>query len=282
MSVAPWWCNGAGHEAVVGPLLLHDAQGEQIAHSGARVLDLKMSTTSGGQVVIKEKFAVANVNAVIMSLGRLLRAGWSLRTQDHKHYLYNGSDEVEIQLRRNTMVVPAVVRAIGLVDRGPLPVVLEEITAGGGQGWHVLPSGLPVLIARQVEEIPGGELAWNAADWPWVAVFVRVGNKERACAQGDVWAQVLTKKVEDFLEEEKVLRRLDESLQGPHDVVVFFHVDVLPPDLLSYPKNFFDDEDAQEEPFAPTAEADGMDFVDENNEEGDYRPLQDGREREED
>jgi hypothetical protein len=29
-----------------------------------------------------------------------------------------------------------------------------------------------------------------------------------------------------------------------HDVVVFFHVDVLPPDLLSYPKNFFDDEDA--------------------------------------
>jgi hypothetical protein len=210
VSVAPWWCNGAGHEAVVGPLLLHDAQGEQIAHSGARVLDLKMSTTSGGQVVIKEKFAVANVNAVIMSLGRLLRAGWSLRTQDYKHYLYNGSDEVEIQLRKNTMVVPAVVRAIGLLDKGPLPVVLEEIAAGGGQGWHVLPSGLPVLIARQVEEIPGGESAWNAADWPWVAVFVRVGNKERGCAQGDVWAQVLTKKVEDFLEEEKVLRRLDD------------------------------------------------------------------------
>ena len=148
------------------------------------MLDLKMNTTRQTHVVIKEKFAVANVNAIILSLGRLLRAGWSLRTNNSKHYLYNGEDEVEIKLRRNTMVVPAVVRAIGMVDRGPLPVVLEELVAGGGHGWHVLPSGLPVLIGRQVEEIPGGESAWNADDWPWVAVFLRVGNKERPLCSG--------------------------------------------------------------------------------------------------
>ena len=102
-----------------------------------------MNTTRQTHVVIKEKFAVANVNAIIISLGRLLRAGWSLRTNNSKHYLYNGEDDVEIKLRRNTMVVPAVVRAIGMVDRGPLPVVLEEIEwptsahskASGGDPW---------------------------------------------------------------------------------------------------------------------------------------------------
>ena len=83
-----------------------------------------------------------------------------------------------------------------------------------------------------------------------------------------MWAQVLTKKVEDFVDEERRLERIDEELKGPHDVAVFFHVDVLPSDLLSYAKDFFDDPNEQGEPFTPGAEDNGMDFVDENNEEG--------------
>ena len=49
--------------------------------------------------------------------------------------------------------------AISLMDSGPLPPELEEFS--GHQGWHILPSGLPVLINNNVSEVPLKNSIWS-------------------------------------------------------------------------------------------------------------------------
>ena len=60
---------------------MQDAQGKRIYDKGARNLSLEVETGDGGHVVLKERFNIANVGSVILSLGRLLRNGWNLGSE---------------------------------------------------------------------------------------------------------------------------------------------------------------------------------------------------------
>ncbi|OLP88024.1 Creatine kinase, flagellar [Symbiodinium microadriaticum] len=89
-----------------------------------------VETGDGGHVVLKEW----------LELGERGRPA-----KDHNKW-----GEHPVALRRNTLVLSAVIGAISLMDSGPLPPELEEFS--GHQGWHILPSGLPVLINNNVSE----------------------------------------------------------------------------------------------------------------------------------
>ena len=78
VSVAPLRFGSFGTAAPSAGVVMQDAQGHRIAQHGSRVLDLDVGTLEGGKVTIREKFAIAKIEAVIVSLGRLMRQGWCL------------------------------------------------------------------------------------------------------------------------------------------------------------------------------------------------------------
>ena len=78
VSVAPLRFGSFGTAAPSAGVVMQDAQGHRIAQHGSRVLDLDGGTLEGGKVTIREKFAIAKIEAVIVSLGRLMRQGWCL------------------------------------------------------------------------------------------------------------------------------------------------------------------------------------------------------------
>ena len=242
---------------------MQDAQGRRIKECGSRIIDIEVAATDGAQVVIREKFAIAKIESVILSLGRLIRWGWSLGCFEGKPAIEKGGHVVPIKLRRNTLMITAAVSAIAARgpgfgvcalssydDLGRLPEPLENVASR--QGWHILENGLPVLVAHKVTELDLERSLWDMADWSWVAVFIRIDKAVRPPQVGDVWAQVLTLPTEKYEEAAKTIAELDEDLDGARDVVAMFHVAELPRDILSRPLDVFEGTgDDGQSPFVP-------------------------------
>ncbi|CAE7232609.1 unnamed protein product [Symbiodinium sp. CCMP2592] len=201
---------------------------EIVIDSGAdvqtRLLDLEVPTSTGETVCIREKFSIARISSV---------------------------------LRRNTLIVAATVsmvvaagleapleakaaRPINMLtfdDLGPLPKEVEACARR--PGWHVLPSGLPLLVQHRVTELEFEQSLWSQQDWPWLAIFARHEAADRLPQEGDVWLQVATMATEQFENAPKTLVDMDPDLDGPRDVMMLLHVEQLPKDLLSSPRDFF-------------------------------------------
>ena len=186
ISVAPLRLGRLGRESKASGVLMQDAQGWQIRECGSRVIDIEVETVEGTRVVVREKFAVARVESVILSLGRLLRWGWTLGCLDGRPTIERGGHIVPIKLRRNTLMITARVSAIASSapsaagirplntydDLGPLPKEIEGVASR--PGWHILSNGLPVQVAHRVTELDLERSLWDMEDWTWVAIFVRV------------------------------------------------------------------------------------------------------------
>ena len=229
ISVAPLRMAHLGQPAKRSGILMQDAQGKRIPEKESRVLEIEMETLENSPIRLKEKFCIAPVSSIIVSMGRLLRWGWSLGTCDGKPVIERGGHQVPIRLRRNTLTILATVASIAATtcagqghlppasqgeaagkatggprqvnmmtfdDLGRLPPQAEELV--GVPGWHILPSGLPLFVAHRVEEVNLEQSLWSGGDWAWLALFVRVEPATRLPEVGDVWIQALTAKVEDF------------------------------------------------------------------------------------
>ena len=151
ISVAPLRFGSFGAPARASNVTMQDAQGRKIKEHCSRTLDLEVETLQGDRVMIREKFAVAKIEALIVSLGRLLRRGWTLGTHHGKPTIEQGGHCIPVRLRRNTLTVLAMVSTIAVSacqavpddgphvralatfdDVGPLPGPLEELAAQGG------------------------------------------------------------------------------------------------------------------------------------------------------
>ena len=254
LSVAPLCYANKGEHAPMPKVIMQDAQGKRIHDKGARNLTLEVETATGDQIILKERFNIANVSSVILSLGRLLRNGWNLASEGGKQMITRDGVGIPVSLRRNTLVLSAIVAAISLMDSGPLPPELEEIT--GHQGWHIMPSGLPVLINNNVSEVPLENSIWSQDDWAWVTGFIRKEPANRLPVPGDVWVQAFSVTTEEFEHMGRSMKDLDEEFGERHDVVLLFHVDEIPKNLLSEPGEFFKDPEVNEPPFLPEADRD--------------------------
>ena len=269
ISVAPLRFSQLGAPASPTNVLMQDAQGRRIREHGSRVLDLDVTTLDNDKVTIREKFAIANIEAVIVSMGRLLRMGWCLGSSNGSPHIEQGGHRIPVRLRRNTLTVLAMVSAIATVvpgdathavrtlntfdDVGPLPSDLEQLA--GTPGWHILRSGLPVLVANGVEELDLEKLIWSEEDWPYLAVFVRADPADRKPREGDTWIQALTLTTAAYGDTPRVLSEIDPDFTGRRDVVILFHVEELPRNILTDPKDIFqEDESAYGMPFVPEGE----------------------------
>ena len=148
----------------------------------------------------------------------------------------NEEEEAELSERataQNT-TVPEPRRGINMLtfdDIGPLPPELEDVVQV--PGWHIVPSGLPVLVAHATEELELERSVWDVSDWCWLAVFVKIEASKGLPKAGDVWVQVMAMETESFEAAPKNLAEIDEELAGKHDTVVVLHVDELPKNLLT-------------------------------------------------
>ena len=127
VSVAPLCYSTKGCQATGPKIMMQDAQGRHIYDKGARNLTLEVTADDGTLVILRERFNIANVSSVILSLGRLLRSGWSLASRDGNPLITRGAVSIPVRLRRNTLLIAAVVAAISLMDSGLLPPELESL-----------------------------------------------------------------------------------------------------------------------------------------------------------
>ena len=263
ISVAPLHMANLGSPARRSGILMQDAQGKRVPEVESRVLDVELETLEGSQLLLREKFCLAPVASIIISMGRLLRWGWSLATCHGKPVIERGGHQF---LRRNTLTILATVASIAAsplpgpgaaeppgttAERAPRQVNMMTFTTwlgrlppeaeslAGNPGWHILPSGLPFFVAHRVEEINVEQSLWNDGDWAWLAIFVRVETATRLPEVGDVWVQVLTVTVEAVEDTPKILVELDSELDGRRDIAMVLHVEELAKDLLSNPVSVF-------------------------------------------
>ncbi|CAE7778784.1 unnamed protein product [Symbiodinium sp. CCMP2592] len=177
VSVAPLAYHRAGREAPATRIVMQDAQGRRIEERGVRILNLTVRTLENETITLKERFAIAAVNLVILSLGKLVRAGWTFpqchRPSDSKRWLHHSRRAAAKYLGEEAVESP---------------------------GWHILPSGLPFFVGHRAQEISLETSVWSTEDWGWLAIFVRKEEARRKPAHGDVWVQVWTGSSENFPE----------------------------------------------------------------------------------
>ena len=127
LQCAPMWCQGKGAKGQVVQAILHDAQGATIPSAGSRRLEIACKTHAGEPVVFKEEFVIGNVQNPLMSLGRLMRRGWTLATQNGQHFLSGGKAVVPKAKHLDICAVDSVEN-----PAGPVPEGLQEIKFGRG------------------------------------------------------------------------------------------------------------------------------------------------------
>ena len=92
---------------------------------------------------------------------------------------------------------------------------------------------------HRTTELEFEQTLWSQQDWTWLAVFARHEVAKRLPEPGDVWLQVATMETQKFEDAPKVLSEMDPDLAGPRDIIMLLHVEELPKDLLSHPRDIF-------------------------------------------
>ena len=264
VSVAPLHFRNFGCPTRRSGIVMQDAQGKQITEVDTRILEVGVQTLAGDEVTIKERFCIAKLRSTIISLGRLLRAGWLLGDEAGRPVIHKGPHKVPIRLRRNTLTVGAMIsevaapseeeeaeptekaghkkgtevpnteRGVNMLtfdDIGPLPPELEDVVQV--PGWHIVPSGLPVLVTHATEELSLNDsfgIPMIGVGWPCLSRLRPARACQKQATRGCRWS---------FETAPKALAEIDEELAGKHDTVVVLHVDELPKNLLTEPRDYF-------------------------------------------
>ena len=116
LSVMPraWLEAGIGAKTSGGPTVrMVDAQGGIMPNLGTRCVTVDL-----GQACVQEIFHASDVDTPLLSLGRLLKKGWSLAHGDNMLRLCNDEEEVAIPVsfKKNSLVIDAQVFAVQGVE----------------------------------------------------------------------------------------------------------------------------------------------------------------------
>ena len=110
VSVMPqsWLEQGVGEPlSQPGHVVMTDAQGNRMQNFGSRFLTLDF-----GPAVVQDEFFASAVHAPLVSLGKMIRQGWTLEHRSDNLCLVNEDAEIPVSFRRNSLVVRAQVFAV--------------------------------------------------------------------------------------------------------------------------------------------------------------------------
>ena len=63
---------------------LQDCQGRRLNVAGTRETEIEVMDTNGEMVTLRHKFLVGEVTSCLLSLGQLLKSGWTLDNDEHQ------------------------------------------------------------------------------------------------------------------------------------------------------------------------------------------------------
>ena len=157
LSVMPraWLEAGIGVESTGGPTVrMVDAQGGIMPNLGSRCVTLDL-----GQACVQEIFHASDVDTPLLSLGRLLKKGWSLSHLNNMLHLCNVEEEVAIPVsfKKNSLVIDAQVFAVQGVE---IPEH-QEVEAVGEQEAAVQALNQPRIIVQTTYNIHAQGPGWQ-------------------------------------------------------------------------------------------------------------------------
>ena len=126
-----------GHQASTsGDMYFVDAQGEPID-----VRNRRTATIICNGISLEEDFIVASVTSPLVSLGRLMRMGWHLTTDEHGMNLVRGSDRIAVGLKRNSLCIRGAIRVLQRPEGQSTPlrvITLTPTLSGMRWSWQKL------------------------------------------------------------------------------------------------------------------------------------------------
>ena len=109
---------------------LCDAQGRDIPVEGTRCVEIRLGTTSGKTMILKEKVAISSkVNQPILCYGRLMEQGFGINATEQSLVQHGSNTNVPIHMQNRSMAIVGQVRMISALDGAVVPCAVRAISA---------------------------------------------------------------------------------------------------------------------------------------------------------
>ena len=137
---------------------LCDAQGRQIPIEGNRLVEIRLPTSSGRSILLKERVAISTrVSQPILCFGHLLEQGFGIDGVEQALTHSSGAINIPLQLQNKSMTVMGHVRVLQQMPEPVLPQVIRMVRAEVRQelidstiGWSMNSSGC--VIGRHLSD----------------------------------------------------------------------------------------------------------------------------------
>ena len=177
-----------------------DAQGSPL-----EIQDVKTALVDLGIAKFKEQFIIADVTTPLLSLGHLLRAGWSLQHLNDELYLMKGHKKIPVHFRRNSLCVSG---QISLMSKKEEPKIsnirvltLQPVLSQLAAGWNEITPDLFAIKTVAPRHVDTTFCPSREATWLRTTLVLR-----------DKW------ELEEFAEPIGDLPSLDEPFEQPSKV----------------------------------------------------------------
>ena len=137
---------------------LCDAQGRQIPIEGSRLVEIRLPTSSGRSILLKERVAISSrVSQPILCFGHLLEQGFGIDGVEQGLTHSSGAINIPLQLQNKSMTVMVHARVSQQMPEPVLPQVIRMVCADVRQelvdstiGWSVNSAGY--IIGRHLSD----------------------------------------------------------------------------------------------------------------------------------
>ena len=116
-----------------------DAQGDPL-----NIANTRKATVDCGDTSLEEEFLIASVTSPLLSLGRLMKQGWIINTDDAGPHLWNGTSRIPITFKRNSLCIKGMIRMVEQSDEPPMDemqvraITLSENLSAVKTSWKKL------------------------------------------------------------------------------------------------------------------------------------------------
>ena len=137
---------------------LCDAQGRPIPVEGTRLVEIRLPTSSGRSILLKERVAISSkVSQPILCFGHLLEQGFGIDGVEQALVHSGGAINIPLQLQNKSMTAMGSVRVLQSVPEPVFPQVIRTVRANVQEelvnspiGWSVNDSGY--IIGRHLSD----------------------------------------------------------------------------------------------------------------------------------
>ena len=185
-SVFPISLVGAGEAISSQATKLQDAQGKPIPIDSMRLVEIKIPTSSGNSIVLKEKVAISSrVSQPILCFGHLLEQGFGIDGREQSLIHAAGGINIPLQMQNKSMAVLGHVRVLQAAPTvhgpqvvGMVKAEVEQTLINSPIGWSVNATGY--IVGRHLSDsFQDPSLAFPGLQGPQCRTTIAKGDDGR-------------------------------------------------------------------------------------------------------